>query len=270
MTQHFATLWDGAGEEAQALESQRRMEQARVASAELGGFLVTASTEADFSSRVSLVELDLAKAANAAGVTVEALALDYAEQNRVFRDAQRTAAAHQCACGHASVHHADGGRCPTCGCAEFRPVAQAAKDPNAYLDNQCPGCGKPGSHPFPENTCASCQGESAAYQNSRSDEDTWDPRSPYSPPEPDERTSYERYSDAGPSYRDPGDMQDDWYGRHALLKKALEEGVDPLSLIEGLGGGVGTPEKAGGHQSTGDATEGPSAGQQVEAAKRPF
>lgn len=236
MTQHFATLWDGAGEEAQALESQRRMERARVASAELGGFLVTASTEADFSSRVSLVELDLAKAANAAGVTVEALALDYAEQNRVFRDSQRTAAAHQCACGHASTHHADGGRCPTCGCAEFRPVAQASMPS------------------LPDQAATEDY-----YRHLGEDDD-----------EPDERTSYERYSDAGPSYRDPGDMQDDWYGRHALLKKALEEGVDPLSLIEGLGGGVGTPEKAGGHQSTGDATEGPSAGQQAEAAKRPF
>lgn len=101
--------------------------------------------------------------------------------------------------------------------------------------------------------------------------------------EPDERTSHERWGDSGDGHGDPGDAQDrhypgDYsygnstpapkrqipdYGRgtgHGFssgpaglnspysaslhhIKVALEEGVDPLSWIEGEDGGQGQPEK---------------------------
>lgn len=50
---------------------------------------------------------------------------------------------------------------------------QAAKDPNAYLDNICPGCGGPANHRNPEGTCNSCMPEVRRLMDEREDDDRY-------------------------------------------------------------------------------------------------
>jgi hypothetical protein len=264
----FVSLFEEPGAAVEAEAAERRMANAKVASATVGNYLLGASDPVEFGQRLDLVQADLVRVASATGVEVTDLAGEYQRQHGLLvtarKQATRKQATAECACGHSSLHHADGGRCPTCGCEQFRAVAQAAKDPNAYLDHMCPGCGRPGNFSGPENSCPSCAKDAADYADrNRPDDDRWQDD------DTDDRTAYERYGDSGPSYRDAGDDQDDWYGGHySSLKTALEEGQDPIAWLEGAAPGLGTPEKPGGHTETNEASEAPSAAQQAQATRQ--
>ena len=87
--------------------------------------------------------------------------------------------------------------------------------------------------------------------------------------ETDERTSDERYRDAGNYYNEntPGDITDKYYNKFSSLKTALEEGEDPLLWIEQEGGGQGQPEKP---VEAGIEAAGVDPNAQATASRHPF
>jgi hypothetical protein len=240
----FTSLWDDAGAAAETEAAERRLATAKVASASLWPFLSRSADLDEFGARLNLVEEDLTKAASAGGVSVADLVTTYTRQFGLLAEARKATAASQCACGHASLHHADGGACPDCGCKQFRAARTAAKGPNQA--GHCDYCEEPSSHLTPTKgngwLCPDCEPELGDNSSQ------WD--------EHGERKDGRGHPDWRPYYTD----------HLASIKQALQEGQDPLEWLEGEGG-VGQPEKVGGHSEGGEQTT-PDANQPLASRKQ--
>lgn len=85
MTDSFASVWDAAGDDAEADQRLRALTSARVQVAPVWGFLAAAQTRQEFGHRFALVEDQVQAAAAERGVTFEVLAKSLADDFRALR-----------------------------------------------------------------------------------------------------------------------------------------------------------------------------------------
>lgn len=235
----FTSVWDDAGDSAEAQVAQRALANAKVASSGVWPFLALAKTDVEFGQRLELAQDKIFAAASANAVPVADLVAVYTREFGLLREARKTASCDEC-------DRSDSGVCGT-----HKEEGRESLQDNGYLpgskkaSDADQGFGFLADDRQPER---SPHADNKAYWN----EDDADA---------DERTTHERYGDVDRYDREPGDQADDFYSRFSSLKTALEEGQDPLEWLEEEAGAPGAPEKAGGHQ------DGPA---QTQASRRPF
>jgi len=255
----FTSVWDDAGDSAEAQVAQRALANAKVASSGVWPFLALAKTDVEFGQRLELAQDKIFAAASANAVPVADLVAVYTREFGLLREARKTASCDEC-------DRSDSGLCGT-----HKEEGRESLQDNGYLPGSKNASGATQAEhdrrtdlstkvgpltPFEKAELERLRAKGPLNQGG-SDEIPGDDDS-------DDRTADERYGDTkwDDHYgRDGADQADDFYSRFSSLKTALEEGQDPLEWLEEEAGAPGAPEKAGGHQ------DGPA---QTQASRRPF
>jgi hypothetical protein len=297
----FTSVWDEAGRSAEAESTLRALANAKVASAEIWPFLALAKDSAEFGQRLDLAGDTLTAVAAQHGVPVTDLVAAYTRQYTLLAESRTKSVASQCAnCGHASLAHSDGAQCH-CGCSSFIAGKTAGKVPDSFKEHQFTKAdddaddaiegaddddttkesskktafeGRPSSHH------EQAVDDDESVEDDDEDEENEERKGHFEDgdEDDDERDSVTRdarYMENGQWFRrkPQTDLTSQYYARLGHIKKALDEGVDPLAWIEGENGGVGQPEKPIEHDTETDFSLGYSevpAGPPTTASHHPF